>query len=132
MTGTLIPTADGDSYIEFRGVSFRYPGSDIFALKDLNLKLSCMEKLCVVGENGSGKSTFIKLLLRLYEPTSGEILLNGVNITQYDYNSYVRLFAPVFQDFATYALSLKENIILAKNTMTKSSERSVKAQTYSR
>ena len=131
-TGTLIPTADGDSYIEFRGVSFRYPGSDIFALKDLNLKLSCMEKLCVVGENGSGKSTFIKLLLRLYEPTSGEILLNGVNITQYDYNSYVRLFAPVFQDFATYALSLKENIILAKNTMTKSSERSVKAQTYSR
>lgn len=113
-TGTLIPLVDGDSYIEFCGVSFRYPGSDIFALKDLNLKLSCTEKLCVVGENGSGKSTFIKLLLRLYEPTSGEILLNGVNITQYDYDSYVKLFAPVFQDFATYALSLKENIILAE------------------
>lgn len=113
-TGTLSPVITADSYIEFRDVSFRYPGSDIFALKDISLKFSCIEKLCIVGENGSGKSTFIKLLLRLYEPTSGEILLDGVNITRYDYDSYVRLFAPVFQDFATYALSLKENVILAE------------------
>ena len=113
-TGTLSPIITADSYIEFRDVSFRYPGSDIFALKDISLKFSCIEKLCIVGENGSGKSTFIKLLLRLYEPTSGEILLDGVNITRYDYDSYVRLFAPVFQDFATYALSLKENVILAE------------------
>ncbi len=115
-TGTLIPEIDGNSCIEFRDVSFRYPGSEIFALENLNLGLSCTEKLCIVGENGSGKSTFIKLLLRLYEPTSGEILLNGVNITRYDYEAYLSLFAPVFQDFATFAFSLRENVVLAEKS----------------
>lgn len=108
----MIPVIDENSYIEFHNVSFQYPGSDIFAIKNLNLKLSCTKKLCVVGENGSGKSTFIKLLLRLYEPTSGEILLNGVNITEYNYELYTKLFAPVFQDFSTYELTLKENVAL--------------------
>ena len=110
--GTMIPVIDENSYIEFHNVSFQYPGSDIFAIKNLNLKLSCTKKLCIVGENGSGKSTFIKLLLRLYEPTSGEILLNGVNITEYNYELYTKLFAPVFQDFSTYELTLKENVAL--------------------
>ena len=100
--GTITPVIDENSCIEFRDVSFQYPGSDIFALKNINLKLSCAKKLCIVGENGSGKSTFIKLLMRLYEPTSGEILLNGVNITQYNCELYSKLFAPVFQDFATF------------------------------
>ena len=112
--GTLIPIIDDESYIEFQNVSFKYPGSDILAIKDVNLKLSCKEKLCIVGDNGSGKSTFIKLLLRLYEPTSGKILLNGVNITQYNYELYIKLFAPVFQDFAKFEFTLKENIILSK------------------
>ena len=110
--GTMIPVINENSYIEFHNVSFQYPGSDIFAIKNLNLKLSCTKKLCIVGENGSGKSTFIKLLLRLYEPTSGEILLNGVNITEYNYELYTKLFAPVFQDFSTYELTLKENVAL--------------------
>ena len=108
----MIPVIDENSYIEFHNVSFQYPGSDIFAIKNLNLRLSCTKKLCIVGENGSGKSTFIKLLLRLYEPTSGEILLNGVNITEYNYELYTKLFAPVFQDFSTYELTLKENVAL--------------------
>ena len=112
--GTLVPVINDHSYIEFRNVSFQYPGSDIFAIKNINLRLSCTEKLCIVGENGSGKSTFVKLLLRLYEPTSGEILLNGVNITQYNYEMYSKLFAPVFQDFATFEFTLKENVILAE------------------
>lgn len=112
--GTMVPVIDDNSYIEFRDVSFQYPGSNIFAIKNINLKLSCAKKLCIVGENGSGKSTFIKLLLRLYEPTSGEILLNGVNITQYDYELYSKLFAPVFQDFATFEFTLKENVVLAE------------------
>lgn len=112
--GTLIPVINDDSYIEFCDVSFQYPGSDIFAIQNINLRLMCTEKLCIVGENGAGKSTFIKLLLRLYEPTSGEILLNGVNITQYNYELYLKLFTPVFQDFATFEFTLKENVVLAE------------------
>lgn len=112
--GAIIPIIDDESYIEFHNVSFKYPGSDIFAIQNISLKFSCTKKLCIVGENGSGKSTFIKLLLRLYEPTSGEILLNGVNITQYNYELYTKLFAPIFQDFATFEFTLKENVILAQ------------------
>lgn len=112
--GTLIPVIGDDSYIEFRNVSFRYPGSDIFAIQNINLNISCTKKLCIVGENGAGKSTFIKLLMRLYEPTSGEILLNGVNITQYNYGMYLKLFTPVFQDFATFEFTLKENVVLSE------------------
>ncbi len=112
--GALEPQIHDDFYIEFRNVSFQYPGSDTFALQNLSLKISCHEKLCIVGVNGSGKSTFIKLLLRLYEPTSGEILLNDININDYDYELYQQLFAPVFQDFALFEFTLKENIVLAE------------------
>lgn len=80
----------------------------------MNLKISCNEKLCIVGANGADKSTFVKLLTRLYEPTSGEILLNGVNINCYDYDEYQLLFASVFQECATYMFTIKENIILTK------------------
>ena len=80
----------------------------------MNIKILCNEKLCIVGANGSGKSTFIKLLARLYYPTEGEILLNGINIYEYDYKEYQRLFSPVFQDFCGYFMSLKDNIVLNK------------------
>ncbi len=112
-TGDKIPFFDKDSVIEFKNVSFKYPGSDRFVIKNLNITLRGDEKLCIVGQNGAGKSTFIKLLVRLYFPTEGEILLNNVNINEYDYEKYQRLFAPVFQDFCTYTLTLKENIILS-------------------
>ena len=112
-TGDLTPSIDGNSVIEFKNVSFKYPGSDIYALKNFNIKIKCGEKLCIVGENGSGKSTFVKLLTRLYVPCEGEILLNGININKYEYSGYLRLFAPVFQDFALFNLTLRENIMMA-------------------
>lgn len=113
LSGNIIPNLDENSVIEFKNVSFKYPGSDRYALHHLNITMHYNEKLCIVGANGSGKTTFIKLLTRLYFPTEGEILLNGININQYDYQQYQRLFAPVFQDFQLYALSLADNIILA-------------------
>lgn len=111
-TGDKTPSFDKSSIIEFKNVSFKYPGSENYALKNISLKIRGDEKLCIVGANGSGKSTFIKLLTRLYFPTEGDILLNGVNINEYDYIKYQRLFAPIFQDFSLYVLSLKENIVL--------------------
>ena len=97
--------------IEFKNVSFRYPGTSSFALKNINTVIGSGEHLSVVGLNGAGKTTFIKLLCRLYEPTEGEILLNGVNIHDYDYGSYMKLLSVVFQDFCLLGFSIKENLI---------------------
>lgn len=113
-SGKNIPVIGKDSVIEFRNVSFKYPGSDNYALKNLSLKLRGNERLCIVGENGSGKTTFIKLLTRLYKPTEGEILLDGVNIREYDYEAYQHIFSPVLQDFWLFNLTIKENIVLEK------------------
>ncbi len=111
--GSRTPEFSKNSTIEFRNVSFKYPGSERYALKDVNIVISGEEKLCIVGPNGAGKSTFIKLLTRLYFPSEGEILLNGININEYDYDKYQRLFSPVFQDFSKYYLTLGENVVLA-------------------
>lgn len=113
-TGSQVPFFDSNSVIEFKNVSFKYPGSEKYALENMNIKIHGSQKLCIVGANGSGKSTFIKLLTRLYIPSEGEILLNGININEYDYCQYIRLFAPVFQDFALYNISLGENIVMAE------------------
>lgn len=104
-----------DSVIEFRNVSFKYPGSDNYALQNINISIPFNEKLCIVGPNGAGKTTFVKLLTRLYLPTEGVILLNGRDIAEYDDKEYIRLFSPVFQDFASYYLSLGINIALAND-----------------
>lgn len=96
--------------IEFRNVSFRYPGSDVDALKHVSFRFRAGEHLAVVGRNGSGKTTFIKLLCRLYDPTEGEILLGGINIREYDYQDYLSAFSVVFQDFQTFAFPLGENV----------------------
>ena len=101
---------DNEYYVEFRNVSFRYPGTDTYALRHVNLKFKVGEKLAVVGQNGSGKTTFIKLMCRLYDPTEGEILLNKVNIKKYDYNEYMSIFSIVFQDFRLFAFRLGENV----------------------
>lgn len=111
-SGQNIPNITENSVIEFKNVSFKYPGSSIFALKNLNLRFKFNEKLCIVGVNGSGKSTFIKLLMRLYFPSEGEIFLDGVNINTFDYKAYQKLFSPVFQDFATYYTTIEKNITL--------------------
>lgn len=98
--------------IEFCHVSFRYPGQDKDVLHDINIKITPGEKLSIVGENGAGKTTFIKLILRLYQPTEGNILLNKRNIQDYDFDEYVQIFSAVFQDYALFSMSLRQNIVL--------------------
>jgi len=96
--------------IEFVNVSFKYPDSDNYILKNINFKIETGDNLAIVGENGSGKTTFIKLLCGLYKPTKGEILLNGKNIYDYRYDEYLQLFSVVFQDFKLLSFQLGKNI----------------------
>ena len=102
--------------IEFRHVSFAYPKTERKVLDDVNIKIAPGEHLSIVGLNGAGKTTFIKLLCRLYDPTEGEILVDGVDIREYDYDQYMEQFAPVFQDFKLFAFSVKENIAFTDDT----------------
>lgn len=98
--------------IEFKHVYFKYPEDQEYILKDLNFKIFKGEKIAIVGPNGSGKTTMIKLLLRLYEPNKGEILVNGQDIRQLDLTNYQRIFGTVFQDFTLFAWSIKDNILM--------------------
>jgi len=111
-TGTEPVSFSGTDHfeIEFRNVSFRYPGQKDYALENFNLKVNSGEKIAVIGENGAGKSTFVKLLMRLYDPTEGQIFVNGTDIRRFDYDEYLSLFAPVFQDFKLFAFTVGENI----------------------
>lgn len=101
---------NGEYELEFKNVSFHYPNSDQMILKNVSFHLQVGKKLAIVGPNGAGKTTFIKLLSRLYDPTEGEILLNGINIKKYDYNEYISLFTVVFQDFKIFSFSVAENV----------------------
>lgn len=105
----------GEYEIEFKNVSFKYPGGENFALRNLNFKFKAGKRLAVVGQNGSGKTTFIKLLCRLYDPTEGQILLNGKDIKEFDYDEYLSLFSVVFQDFKLFAFKLGENVAGGKD-----------------
>lgn len=96
--------------IEFRNVSFRYPGREEYVLKDINLTIPYGKKVAIVGENGAGKTTLVKLLLRLYDVTEGEILAGGINIKDIEYSAYLGLYAAVFQDFKLHSYSIRENI----------------------
>ena len=98
--------------IEFKNVSFKYPGSDIYVLNDISFSIKMNEKTAFVGYNGAGKTTIIKLILRLYDVTKGEILFGGINIKNFDVDYYRQLFGVVFQDFQIYALSVADNITL--------------------
>jgi len=98
--------------IEFKNVSFVYPGGKESALKNINLTIKTGENIAFVGHNGAGKTTLIKLLLRFYDPTTGEILIDGVNLRQLDLNFWYGQIGILFQDFAKYYLSLKENVVL--------------------
>ncbi len=117
------PTDEGDDFLdvaevlngqipsfEFKNVSFRYEGAENYALKNLNLSFPAGQRLAVVGLNGAGKTTFIKLLLRLYDVTEGEILLNGVNIKRFRRSDYYKVFAPVFQNVELFAFPMAENV----------------------
>lgn len=101
---------DNEYELEFQNVSFHYPNSDRMVLKNVSFRLKLGQKLAIVGANGAGKTTFIKLLCRLYDPTEGAILLNGIDIRKYDYNEYIRIFSIVFQDYKIFSFSVAENV----------------------
>jgi len=105
---------DNKFKVQFNHVSFRYPGTDAYVIKDLNLNFVIGERMAVVGKNGSGKSTFIKLLCRLYDVTEGCIKVNDVDIRKYDDQEYYRLFSVVFQDYRMFAIPLGENIAASR------------------
>ena len=102
--------SDRQYEVEFKDVSFKYPGSDMWALRHVNMKFKVGRRLAIVGENGSGKTTFIKLLCRLYDPQEGQILLNGIDIRKYRYDDYMNIFSVVFQDFQLICQPLGNNV----------------------
>lgn len=110
--GVLPIPLDTLPIIEFQNVGFKYPGNEHYTLNNINIQIRPGEKLLIVGENGAGKSTFVKLMLRLYDPTEGVILLNGRDIREYDYDIYLSLFSTVFQDFHLFSFSLRENVAM--------------------
>ncbi|MCD7841074.1 MAG: ABC transporter ATP-binding protein/permease [Lachnospiraceae bacterium] len=110
--------------VEFRNVSFKYPASENWALKNVSMKFRIGKRLAIVGENGSGKTTFIKLLCRLYDPQEGQILLNGIDIRKYNYRDYMGIFSVVFQDFQLISQPLGNNVA---GSMTYDAEKVTKA-----
>ena len=108
--GTKSVVLDKPHTIEFKNVSFKYPRSEKYVLQNVSIKIPNAQHLAIVGLNGAGKTTFIKLLCRLYDVTDGEILIDDINIKEYSDDEYRKLFAVLFQDFKLLAFSLKENI----------------------
>nr|WP_302596524.1 ABC transporter ATP-binding protein [uncultured Cellulosilyticum sp.] len=118
--GDIQPLVKAEQYeFVFENVSFKYPNTASYALKNLNLTLKPGERLAVVGLNGAGKTTFIKLLCRLYEPTEGRILLNGTDIRKFERKAYYELFSPVFQNIEVFAFSFAENVAMREERETK-------------
>lgn len=111
-TGTLPVEKrnDNEFEIEFHNVSYKYPGTDTYSLRNVSVKLDMKSHFAVVGRNGAGKTTFIKLLCRMYDVSEGMITLNGIDIRKYDYQEYLNLFAAVFQDFSLFSFPVDENI----------------------
>ena len=103
---------EGKFDIEFQNVSFMYPNTDRYVLRNVNIKIRSGERLSVVGYNGAGKSTFIKLICRLYEPTEGKILIGGVDISTIDLADYREMLSVVFQDFQLFWLTIRDNIVM--------------------
>ena len=102
--------SDRQYEVEFKNVSFKYPGAENWALRNVSMKFKVGKRLAIVGENGSGKTTFIKLLCRLYDPQEGQILLNGIDIRKYNYRDYMDVFSIVFQDFQLISQPLGANV----------------------
>ncbi|MCK9171457.1 MAG: ATP-binding cassette domain-containing protein [Treponema sp.] len=106
----IVPAVGHSLSIDFEDVSFRYPGMTNDTLSHITLHIKAGEKLAIVGNYGAGKTTFIKLLCRLYDPTEGIILLNGIDIKKYDYSEYITLLGVVFQDFKLFAFTVAQNV----------------------
>lgn len=106
------PIPEHPTELELRNVSFAYNEKDGYILKNVSMKINPYSKIAIVGYNGAGKTTLIKLIMRLYDPNEGEILLNGINIKEYDVAEYRRKIGTVFQDFKIFAATVKENVLL--------------------
>jgi len=115
--GSLLKDEIRDYTIEFKKVSFKYPGKKEYTLKNISIIISPGDKLSIVGLNGAGKTTFIKLLSRLYEPAEGQILLGGVDIGKYKYEEYMKVLSVVFQDFRLLSFTIRENLSLSPNIL---------------
>lgn len=113
--GKKLTVQKGPHTIEFRNVSFRYNTMESYVLKNINITLCQGEKLSIVGENGAGKTTFVKLLCRLYDPTEGQILMDGIDIKDYDYDEYMSVLSAVFQDYKLFSFTVKENVTLSQS-----------------
>jgi ATP-binding cassette subfamily B protein len=109
VNGLVVPAPISHG-IEFKNVSFCYPGSDVYVLKDINLHIKPGERIALVGLNGAGKTTLIKLLTRLYDPTEGQVLLDGKDLREYNLTSLHQRFGVIFQDFVRYQFTVRENI----------------------
>lgn len=110
------PTSLQDSVFTFDQVSFQYPGSDRKILDGVSFQIHYTDVVAIVGENGAGKTTIVSLMCRLYDPTEGRILLNGIDIRTFDYDEYIRLFSVVSQDYKMFTMTVRENIQLASNS----------------
>ena len=117
--------------IEFKNVSYRYPNQENYAIKNLSLKFNTGEKLSIVGENGSGKTTLVMLLMRMIDPTEGEILFNGINIKNLKIDEYRKLFSTVFQDFKLFAFTIKENVSALSSERREDIDKKVNKALYS-
>lgn len=109
--GKQIPFSGKIETIEFKNVTFSYPKSEAIILNNISFKINKLEKISIVGLNGAGKTTLVKLLCRLYKPNSGDILVNGISIYDYEFASYIKQVSAVFQDYKLFAYSIKENIL---------------------
>jgi ABC-type multidrug transport system fused ATPase/permease subunit len=116
--------------VEYKNVSFKYPGSEVYALKNFSMKISPNDRLAIVGQNGSGKTTFIKLLTKMYDGYEGEIFINGINMRDFDTEDYRKIFAVVFQDYKIFSFTAAENVACAveKKNEKKNGKRSGKTR----
>ncbi|MBQ2955933.1 MAG: ABC transporter ATP-binding protein [Clostridia bacterium] len=113
--GKGLPVKGEEHRIELHDVSFRYAGAERWALRHVNLTIEPGMRLSLVGENGSGKTTLIKLLCRLYDPTEGHITMDGTDIRDFDYDSYLTQFSTVFQDLRLFDFSLRDNLCMGRD-----------------
>ena len=132
ISGTKTTVFEKPPVIKFENVSFKYPGTEKYVLRNINLEISPYKKIAFVGYNGAGKTTLTNLLLRLYDVTEGAITIDGVNIKEWDIKSYHKNFAAVFQDFSLFGATLGENVSMDDAPQKEKVEEAVKAADFDR
>ncbi len=132
ISGTKTTVFEKPPVIRFENVSFKYPGTEEYVLKNINLEITPYKKIALVGYNGAGKTTLTNLLLRLYDVTEGAITIDGVNIKEWDISAYHRNFAAVFQDFSLFGATLGENVSMDDSPEQERVEKALEAAVFDR